>query len=131
MKSNHRATNLKLVNPWRGLYLSRWECRLTYCANYPKGCQTSQFILRKAEGKEVVLEKRRRMNDPLNLRYRCGCDLLGQMAHVPISGFKHPTARSDKVLDMFQLANVASTSEQHCWGDARKGLRARSAFPKQ
>ncbi|EYB94484.1 hypothetical protein Y032_0171g324 [Ancylostoma ceylanicum] len=63
--------------------------------------------------------------DPLNLRYRCSCGLFGQMAHVAIPGLKHPMARSKKVLDMYQLTNVASISEQQCWGDERKEMELR------
>ncbi|VDL86516.1 unnamed protein product, partial [Nippostrongylus brasiliensis] len=33
---------------------------------------------------------------------------------------RHPMARSKRVGDMFQLANVASISEQECWGEERK-----------
>lgn len=59
-------------------------------------------------------------DDILNLRRRCQCGLFGQMAHVALPELKHPMARSKKVFDMFQLANVASISEQECWGDERK-----------
>ncbi|EPB65351.1 integrase core domain protein [Ancylostoma ceylanicum] len=64
-------------------------------------------------------------NDLLNLRFRCNCGLFGQMAHVAIPGLKHPMARSRKVDDMYQLANVASISEQQCWGDERKEMELR------
>ncbi|KAK6050755.1 zinc knuckle [Cooperia oncophora] len=60
------------------------------------------------------------VDNVLNLRYRCNCGLFGQMAHVALPGLTHPMARSKKVLDMFQLANVASIAEQACWGDERK-----------
>ncbi|XGW34305.1 hypothetical protein V3C99_018279, partial [Haemonchus contortus] len=60
------------------------------------------------------------IDHPLNLRRQCQCGLFGQMAHVALPGLKHPMARSKKVLDMFQLANVASIAEQACWGDERK-----------
>lgn len=59
-------------------------------------------------------------DDVLSLRRRCNCGLFGQMVHVALPELKHPMARSKKVHDMFQLANVASISEQECWGDERK-----------
>ncbi|EYC13483.1 hypothetical protein Y032_0043g738 [Ancylostoma ceylanicum] len=103
------SRNPKLVNPWEGPY------------------RMSQSALRKAEEKEAALEKLLRMSvyKPLNLRYRCTCGLFGQMAYVAIPGLKHPMARSKKVLDMYQLANVASISEQQCWGDERKEMELR------
>uniref|UniRef100_A0A7I4YH86 Integrase-type domain-containing protein n=1 Tax=Haemonchus contortus TaxID=6289 RepID=A0A7I4YH86_HAECO len=52
------------------------------------------------------------IDHPLNLRRQCQCGLFGQMAHVALPGLKHPMARSKKVLDMFQLANVAFIAEQ-------------------
>ncbi|XGW03175.1 hypothetical protein V3C99_014849 [Haemonchus contortus] len=60
------------------------------------------------------------MDHPLNLRRKCDCGLFDQMAHVALPTLKHPMARSKRVADMFQLANVASISEQECWGDERK-----------
>lgn len=60
------------------------------------------------------------VDDPLHLRYRCDCALFGQMAHVALPSLAHPMARSKKVQDMFELANVASISEQACWGEERK-----------
>ncbi|KAK6017953.1 zinc knuckle, partial [Ostertagia ostertagi] len=60
------------------------------------------------------------VDNALNLRHRCPCGLFGQMAHVALPGLTHPMARSKKVHDMFQLANVASIAEQACWGDERK-----------
>ncbi|KAK6009174.1 integrase core domain protein [Ostertagia ostertagi] len=62
---------------------------------------------------------------PLNLRRRCNCGIFEQMAHVALPALKHPMARSKKVMDMFQLANVASISEQECWGDERKEAELR------
>ncbi|EPB76543.1 PHF5-like protein [Ancylostoma ceylanicum] len=56
----------------------------------------------------------------LNLRRRCDCGLFGQMAHVALPGLKHPLARAKKVNDMFELANIASISEEECWGDTAK-----------
>ncbi|KIH54929.1 hypothetical protein ANCDUO_14921, partial [Ancylostoma duodenale] len=47
------------------------------------------------------------------------------MAQVAIPGLQHPMARSKKVDDMFQLANVASISEQQCWGEERKEMELR------
>ncbi|KAK6018626.1 retroviral aspartyl protease, partial [Ostertagia ostertagi] len=60
------------------------------------------------------------IDHPLNLRRKCECGLFDQMAHVAIPTLKHPMARSKRVSDMFQLANVASISEEECWGDERK-----------
>lgn len=60
------------------------------------------------------------VDHPLHLRHRCQCALFNQMAHVALPSLTHPMARSKKVQDMFQLANVASISEQTCWGDERK-----------
>ncbi|EYB86822.1 hypothetical protein Y032_0272g920 [Ancylostoma ceylanicum] len=42
------------------------------------------------------------------------------MAHVALPGLKHPLARAKKVNDMFELANIASISEEECWGDTAK-----------
>ncbi|CAJ0593826.1 unnamed protein product [Cylicocyclus nassatus] len=64
-------------------------------------------------------------NDPLHLRFRCECGLFGQMAHVALPGLTHAMARSKKVMDMFQLANVASVSEEQCWGDEKKETELR------
>ncbi|RCN30316.1 hypothetical protein ANCCAN_23907 [Ancylostoma caninum] len=67
---------------------------------------------------------------PMHLRRQCECGLFGQMAHVAIPALKHPLARSKKVQDMFQLANVPSISEMECWGDGRKEdeLRKKNSF---
>ncbi|CAJ0595223.1 unnamed protein product [Cylicocyclus nassatus] len=64
-------------------------------------------------------------DDRLNLRFRCSCGLFGQMAHVAIPNLKQPLARAKTVNDMFQLANIASISEQECWSDERKELELR------
>ncbi|VDL76646.1 unnamed protein product [Nippostrongylus brasiliensis] len=42
------------------------------------------------------------------------------MAHVALPSLRNLVARSKRVGDMFQLANVASINEQECWGDERK-----------
>ncbi|KHJ92076.1 hypothetical protein OESDEN_08043 [Oesophagostomum dentatum] len=47
------------------------------------------------------------------------------MAHVALPDLKHPLARSKRVNDMFELANVASISEEECWKDAEKGTELR------
>ncbi|VDP47308.1 unnamed protein product [Heligmosomoides polygyrus] len=66
----------------------------------------------------------------LNLRHRCGCGLFGQRAHVAIPSLQHQMARSKRVDDVFDLANVAAIAEQEFWGDERKEqeLRKQSTY---
>ncbi|KIH69338.1 hypothetical protein ANCDUO_00324 [Ancylostoma duodenale] len=64
-------------------------------------------------------------DDPLNLCFRCSCEVFGRMAYLAIPHLHHPLARTKIVEDMFQLANVASISEQECWGDERKEMELR------
>ncbi|VDO94869.1 unnamed protein product [Heligmosomoides polygyrus] len=76
----------------------------------------SRILCKSASASRILLG----VDHPLHLRHRCQCALFNQMAHVALPSLTHPMARSKKVQDMFQLANVASISEQTCWGDERK-----------
>ncbi|VDO31640.1 unnamed protein product [Heligmosomoides polygyrus] len=51
------------------------------------------------------------------------------MAHVALPSLAHPMARSKKVQDMFELADIASSSEQACWGDERREEELRKNSP--
>ncbi|CAJ0607989.1 unnamed protein product [Cylicocyclus nassatus] len=102
----------------------------------PQGISDEPLLTRKSRGKRGRPKKNKTQevpcnkislfrtllasDDRLNLRFRCSCGLFGQMAHVAIPGLKHPLARAKTVNDMFELANIASISEQECWSDERK-----------
>ncbi|VDN26742.1 unnamed protein product [Cylicostephanus goldi] len=52
--------------------------------------------------------------------------IFGQMAHIALLGLTRAIGTiKKKVEDMFQLVNVASVSEQQCWGDERKETELR------
>ncbi|VDO24210.1 unnamed protein product, partial [Heligmosomoides polygyrus] len=106
------SRNPKLANPWEGPY------------RVIESSDNSALITLIQGNREAVRVPFDltflSIDHPLNLRRKCGCGLFDQMAHVALPSLSHPMARSKRVADMFQLANVASISEQECWGDERK-----------
>ncbi|VDK65020.1 unnamed protein product, partial [Cylicostephanus goldi] len=144
--------NPKLANPWEGPYrvldtssnsalitligANKEPVRVPFdlLRKLPRGISDEPLRTRKTRGKRGRPRKKPtsdpvmtliEANDPLHLRFRCECGLFGQMAHVALPGLTHAMARSKKVMDMFQLANVASVSEEQCWGDEKKETELR------
>ncbi|EYB84337.1 hypothetical protein Y032_0318g2346 [Ancylostoma ceylanicum] len=58
--------------------------------------------------------------DPLHLLHPCTCGIFNERAHVALPGLRCNLARSKKVKNLFELANVASIALEPGWGDWRK-----------
>ncbi|VDL80032.1 unnamed protein product [Nippostrongylus brasiliensis] len=58
--------------------------------------------------------------DPLHLFYPCTCGIFNERAHVGLPGLRCNLARSKKVRNLFELANVASIALEPAWGEHRK-----------
>ncbi|RCN42221.1 integrase core domain protein [Ancylostoma caninum] len=58
--------------------------------------------------------------DPLHLLYACTCGIFNEKAQVALPGLRNNLARTKKVKNLFELANVASTALEPAWGKWRK-----------